>query len=523
MKTWLKVGSLWLIPGCVLTAAQAARADGTASSGDAAAIQAVQQAADPSAAVSAYANGIAQERNNPRLYDAYVTRMVDLGLPELAYHQAQTLTTLQPSNGLAWGVVAYVNARRGLMVEAVSAINLAGQFAPENKFVAHTAGELIAWYDFKADKTKLTDSAMDGLASLRRLLGKESSFTETYGTACRAYQAQARPEPQPSGAAATPYAPTSPVPAAQQIPSSLEVPPASPAALQGDLIAPLGYIPPAAPAADYPDSYAPYDDWAPDYCYGWGPGWVAPSAGWWWQPCGFWGGCGFWPFGTVCLFGGRNDFHRFDHDRGFGRGDRLGREGHWDHNGGAGTGFSPTAWHGNPRGQAGFWGASARSSNFAGQPIGQSSRNGSAPTAAGMISRYPSIHETPRATAESRIVSLGAYRAAQSYRAPVYSAPRWASPSEGSFGEYHRMPYSGEGPHDNLTMNSVPNYNGSGSLSGGFHGGGSVPSLGAYHGGSFGGGTRSAGFGGGFHGGGAFAGGSFGGASGGGGHGGGHR
>src|SRR5215471_8957266 len=75
----------------------------------AAAIQAIQQAPDPSAVVAAFAD--ATDRNNPKLYDAYVTRMVDLGLPEMAYHQAQTLTGLQSDNGLAWGVVAYVDAR----------------------------------------------------------------------------------------------------------------------------------------------------------------------------------------------------------------------------------------------------------------------------------------------------------------------------------------------------------------------------------------------------------------------------
>src|SRR6516165_2434738 len=101
------------------------------------AVEAIQQAPDPSAAIAAYANGFAIDRNDPRLYDAYVSRMVDLGLPEIAYHQAQTLTTLQNNNGLAWGVVAYVDARRGQMPEAVSAINLAGQFAPDNKFVQH--------------------------------------------------------------------------------------------------------------------------------------------------------------------------------------------------------------------------------------------------------------------------------------------------------------------------------------------------------------------------------------------------
>ncbi|HZR17367.1 MAG TPA: hypothetical protein VFE51_08570, partial [Verrucomicrobiae bacterium] len=144
------------------------------------AIQAIQQAQDPSAAIGAYANGFAVDRNNSRLYDAYVSRMVELGLPEMAYHQAQTLTTLQSENGLGWGVIAYVDARRGQMTDAVSAINLAGQFAPNNQFVQHTAGELLAWYDFKADQTKVSQSAKDGLTKVRNLLERNPAFTQAY-------------------------------------------------------------------------------------------------------------------------------------------------------------------------------------------------------------------------------------------------------------------------------------------------------------------------------------------------------
>src|SRR5271165_3617731 len=117
MKTWPKLASGGLIQCCVLATAWTVRSAEIPPAGDAAAIQAIQQAPDPSAAITAYANGIALNRNDPKLFEAYVSRMVDLGLPELAYHQAQTLTTLQSSNGLAWGVVAYVEARRGQMAE----------------------------------------------------------------------------------------------------------------------------------------------------------------------------------------------------------------------------------------------------------------------------------------------------------------------------------------------------------------------------------------------------------------------
>ncbi len=207
MNTWPKAASVWLILWCVSAAVRAVWAEQTPAPADAAPIQAIQQAPDPSAVVTAYANGIAFDRNDPRLYEAYVARMVDFGLPELAYHQARILTTLQSSNGLAWGVVAHVDARRGQMADAISAISLAGQFAPENKFVAHTAGELLAWYDLKADKTTLPENAKVGLAKIRALLAKHAVFSGAYDMACKAYQAQAKPELPPAQAAPGQYAP----------------------------------------------------------------------------------------------------------------------------------------------------------------------------------------------------------------------------------------------------------------------------------------------------------------------------
>lgn len=291
MRTWLNFKGNWLIPFCVLATARAASVEPATAPGDVAAIQAIQQAPDPSAVVTAYANGIALARNDPKLYEVYVARMVDFGLPELSYHQAQTLTAMQSSNGLAWGVVAYVDARRGLMLEAISAINLAGQFAPGNRFVAHTAGELAAWYDLRADKSMLPDNAKDGLARIRGLLGRQTVFCDAYLAAYNAYQAQARPQPPrapaaPAQAAPGLYAPAPQNPDAPVVPAAPVAPQAGP---QVDVIAPLGYAPPApAPAYDpaYDDAYY---DWAPDNCYDWGPGWVEPTPWCWWQPCGFWG------------------------------------------------------------------------------------------------------------------------------------------------------------------------------------------------------------------------------------------
>src|SRR5262245_47214466 len=148
MKPWFKKLSLifgagaWLL-GAAWAAPPVTPTTTTTNQQPSAAIQAIQQAGDPSAVIAAYANGTVYNHTDPMLIEAYVSRMIDLGLPELAYHQAQTLTTIGSNSGLAYGVVAYVDARRGEMDDAISAINVAVPLAPDHKFIQATAGEIL--------------------------------------------------------------------------------------------------------------------------------------------------------------------------------------------------------------------------------------------------------------------------------------------------------------------------------------------------------------------------------------------
>jgi len=562
MKTWLKVclGLVvwwgWLGTGC---SESATNRPTTVS----AAIQAIQQAPDPSAVVAAYGSGLALTTTDPKLHQAYVARMVDMGLPEMAYHQAQTLTTLQPDNGLAWGVVAYVDARRGQMPEAVSAINLAGQFAPTNKFVAHTAGEIVAWYDVKADKTKLPESAKDGLARLRTSLAKEPAFTEAYATAQKAYaaqtssaapSAQTEPNQMASGtASASASAPGAYAPQAVTVP---------PTALPADQTAPAPYALAEPAPIDYStDEYPAYYDWGPDYYYDWGPGWIAPAPWCWWAPCGFWGGCSFYPFGVSVVFGDFNGFHHFHHGHGF------------DHDGGFHHGHDPAFWHSGPHGTTSFFGTPARPNTAFAQwnhsAVGGSgaavvtgrgaqwwssaNQHSAAPLAStsfgshgaatavpqatlfgrgtsvahsGAVSPHGNWHASPAPAAPLGSVSRApaattpathswseTFRgyptapasrnafAAPAYRAPAYAAPRYAAPAGGSFRAYHSSPSFGGG-----WSRSAPAYSAPAPRS--FGGGSSFRSFGGGFRGGFSGGNSFGGFhGGGFHGGGSHGGG----------------
>ncbi|HZL42428.1 MAG TPA: hypothetical protein VFD66_04035 [Verrucomicrobiae bacterium] len=297
MKTWSKISVYLGIWSWMLATACGAL---TNSSDIAGAVQAIQQAPDPSAAVAAYANGVALARNNPKLYEAYVDRMIDLGMPELAYHQAQTLTSLAPDSGRAWGTVAYVEARRGNMVDAVSAINIAGRNSSSDPFVQRTAGEILAWYDVKADKDNLAPGARDGLDSIHHRLNNETAFRTAYDTARKAYQTQRSAVDQPEQTTAPVQSPTQPMTSQG-------------GSADGAVSAPL------APPPDY---------FLPDYYYAAGPSWVEPVPWWWWQPAGCFVGFNFCPFPGVFVFDD-DDFFRF-HDHFFDR-DRDGFFFHHNH------------------------------------------------------------------------------------------------------------------------------------------------------------------------------------------------
>ena len=165
------------------------------------------------------------------------------------------------------------------MAEAISAINLAGQFAPANPLVERTAGEIAAWYNIKADKATLSENAQRGLATIRGLLEKRPEFANAYKTAKKAYKAQASAPEQP---------------------------------VQSQTVSPTESV----------NSYS-------DYYYASDAGWVEPTPWWWWQPVGFFAGSSFIPLTTVVVFNHRDFKHRnhFFNDRKerFFDGDKKGR------------------------------------------------------------------------------------------------------------------------------------------------------------------------------------------------------
>jgi hypothetical protein len=251
--------------------------------------------------------------SNQKLLGVFVDRMVAFGLPDIAYHQAQTLIGMDPNNGQGWAVVAYGSARHGQMNEALADLVQAASREPDSTFVQSTAGQLLAWYD--RYQPAVSDSLKNSLEQVRRNMAGQKAYADAYK--------QADTELQRS-------------------PGAGQMAPAAQPYMGG-----TNWAPPLYPETgiDYGSLYSPYYPPYPNYYPGYYPFYYYPSPayvdGWW--PYGPYWGSGFY-FGFSNRFFYRNDFF----NRGFGY------PGHFGF--GGGEGFRGGGFAGGYRGGGGHGG-----------------------------------------------------------------------------------------------------------------------------------------------------------------------
>jgi hypothetical protein len=180
-------------------------------------VQAIRSAEDPSTAINAFANAQGATPGNMDIVDAYVRKMVELNLPEMAEAQAKDLIKHDASNSLGWAVVAYMHGKRGQTSEALLEISTAAQRMPAEPFIARTAGQLVAWYDVRADRAQISDSVHEAVATTRKQMEGREEFASAYKEASAMYRGQAsgpeatQPTGQPApGQEATVYPPARP-------------------------------------------------------------------------------------------------------------------------------------------------------------------------------------------------------------------------------------------------------------------------------------------------------------------------
>ncbi len=170
-----------------------------------AALAAVARAPNPSAAVEAYAAGARAAPHSVPLRQAFMQRMIALGVPQMAESQAQDLAQGNPQNGLAWAVLAYAHAARGATTEALQDIVSAVKNTPDEVFVQRTAGQLLAWYDTMADWSQVPVALQSALDQVRTRLTDNPAYARAYQAARSEYELEndtglpSTPNPLPPG------------------------------------------------------------------------------------------------------------------------------------------------------------------------------------------------------------------------------------------------------------------------------------------------------------------------------------
>ncbi len=140
----------------------------------------IRRAGNPLVAAAAYGRGYLLAPDSAALRQAYVQQMVHLRAPELAYQPAAELVKLDPKDGLAWALMAQMQAKVGEYVGALQDIVKAVQNAPEDRYVQARAGELLAWYDHQTSLPDVPGSLKKALSDVRPELNTRPTFVSSY-------------------------------------------------------------------------------------------------------------------------------------------------------------------------------------------------------------------------------------------------------------------------------------------------------------------------------------------------------
>ncbi len=169
------------------------------------AINELAGAKDASAAIGAFAKGLAVDPRSASLYEAYARKMIEFNTPDLAYSQAQTLVKLDPNNGLGHGVLAYKAQKDGNYGLALMDLAPAVQYAPNEVFIQKLAGGLVGWYNTQGQSAKLPDDVRGSVAKVDAAIGKTLAFANAYNlatVACRRATVNAKELSSTTGAQA---------------------------------------------------------------------------------------------------------------------------------------------------------------------------------------------------------------------------------------------------------------------------------------------------------------------------------
>jgi tetratricopeptide (TPR) repeat protein len=155
-------------------------------------IATIESEENPTQVTMTYGQAAAKFPDSAKLHDAYMRRVLKLGMPELAYQPAEVLAKLDPDNALAPAVIAHMQAQKGEFDKALESAVKAAERLPDDPFVLDVAGQLVAWYDLKADKSTIAQPLQERLAKIRDGLSQRKGFTDAYEAAKTYFEQEAK-------------------------------------------------------------------------------------------------------------------------------------------------------------------------------------------------------------------------------------------------------------------------------------------------------------------------------------------
>ncbi|MCE5328599.1 MAG: hypothetical protein LLG01_19520 [Planctomycetaceae bacterium] len=126
-------------------------ATAAASKPSAAAVQAIidqiKACEQPSEAAALFTRGRSLDVNNLDLCRAYMTKMLTLGYPRVAYYAAREVSRLDAKDGTAWSAIAYYHAKDAKFSLAMDPAVRAASLLENDASAMGNLGQLLGWAD----------------------------------------------------------------------------------------------------------------------------------------------------------------------------------------------------------------------------------------------------------------------------------------------------------------------------------------------------------------------------------------
>ncbi len=143
-------------------------------------VEQIDRAEHPSQAARAYSRALAIDNRHAPAHKAYLRKMLEFGLFDIARTPARALINIRAKDGVAWGLMSYFHAKKEEPVEALEAIVRAARYAPENPGVMHNAGQLVAWYERAENIQGVRDTTKRIIDKSRQAWLEQKDFADAY-------------------------------------------------------------------------------------------------------------------------------------------------------------------------------------------------------------------------------------------------------------------------------------------------------------------------------------------------------